>query len=117
MARSMEVIDQIVEEHLETRDCILGDWNECCQVHHEEMKVEDGLRLETTKLKTMLYITLVVIIVLVAISVTKWIGQFNVQLKDLEYVNCNQVGLSNFAFPFPWYPSEGFSFLLLLGGK
>jgi len=42
------------------------------------MKVEDGLRLETTKLKTMLYITLVVIIVLVAISVTKWIGQFNV---------------------------------------
>ena len=67
-ARSMEVIDQMVEEQIESRNWMFGDHNECFWAHEADMKIEDGLRLEIGKLKNMLFITLGVIAVLIELT-------------------------------------------------
>jgi len=66
----MDVIGQMVEEQMKTHDWTLGDRNEQYWAHEEEMKIEDGLRMEIGKLKNMLFITLCVIIVLISITIS-----------------------------------------------
>jgi len=70
----MEVIDDLVEEQIETRDWILGDRNERYWVQQEELRVEDGLRVELMKLKKLLGIFVSVVVVLVAVIVMCWMG-------------------------------------------
>ena len=62
-----------VEEQIETRDWILGDRNERYWVQQDEMRVEDGLRVEVKKLKNMLAISLSVVFVLLAVVVVAWV--------------------------------------------
>ena len=76
--RSMEVIDDLVEEQIETRDWILGDRNERYWVKQDDMRVEDGLRVEVMKLKKMLGICVSVVVLLVAVIVMSWMGQVEV---------------------------------------
>jgi len=73
--RSMKVIDDLVEEHIETPDAILMDRNDRYWAAKNEVTVQDGLVLEVTKLKNMVHICVAVIWVLVAIIVLPWIGQ------------------------------------------
>jgi len=68
----MKVIDALVEEQIEIRDWILGDRNERYWVQQDEMRVEDGLRVEVKKLKNMLAISLSVVFVLLAVVVVAW---------------------------------------------
>jgi len=68
----MNVIDDLVEEQIETRDWILGDRNERYWVQQDEMKVEDGVRVEVVKLKNMLRISVSVVVLLLAIIVVSW---------------------------------------------
>jgi len=70
----MEVIDDLVEEQIKTRDWILGDRNERYWVQQEELRVEDGLRVELMKLKKLLGIGVSVVVVLVAVIVMCWMG-------------------------------------------
>jgi len=49
---------------------MLGDCNEHFWAHEEDMKIEDGLRLEIKKLKNMLVIALAVITVLIAVNMS-----------------------------------------------
>ncbi|KAJ8445812.1 hypothetical protein Cgig2_027893 [Carnegiea gigantea] len=48
--QSMEFIDQLVEEDIDTRDWLLGDRNERFWAEHEETNIEHGLRIEVRKL-------------------------------------------------------------------
>jgi len=68
----MKVIDDLVEEQIETRDWILGDRNERYWAQEDEMRVEDGLRVEVNKLKNMLALCLSVVFVLLAVAVVAW---------------------------------------------
>jgi len=70
----MEVIDDLVEEQIETADWILGDRNEHYWVQQDNMRVEDGLRVEVMKLKKMLGICVSVVVLLVAVIVMSWMG-------------------------------------------
>jgi len=89
-SRSMEVIDQMVDKRMETQDWMLGDHNERFWANEEEMKVEDGLRLEIMKLKTMLSIALSVIIMLIAITISTRFGKVNSEIKDF-HISCSNI--------------------------
>jgi len=58
-----------MDEHIETRDSILIDRNENYWVVHQELRAEEGLPIEVTKLKKVLHIRVVGIGVLFAIIV------------------------------------------------
>ena len=70
----MEVIDDLVEEQIEMRDWILRDRNERYWDQQDDMRVEDGLRVELMKLKKLLGIGVSVVVVLVAVIVMCWMG-------------------------------------------
>jgi len=70
----MEVIDDLVEEQIETRDWILRDRNERYWDQQDDMRVEDGLRVEVLKLKNMLGICVSVVVLLVVVIVMSWMG-------------------------------------------
>jgi len=67
--RSMKFIEELMDEHIETRDSILTDRNENYWVVHYELRVEEGLLMEVTKLKKVLHMRVIGIGVLVAIIV------------------------------------------------
>jgi len=48
--RSIEVIDQLVKEHIDTRDSVLIDQNGRYWPKHEETNIEHGLGMEVAKL-------------------------------------------------------------------
>jgi len=70
----MEVIDDLVEEQIETRDWILRDRNERYWDQQDDMRVEDGLRVEVLKLKNMLGICVSFVVLLVVVIVMSWMG-------------------------------------------
>jgi len=65
----MEVVDDLVEEQIKMRDWVLGDRNEHYWVQRDDMRVEDGLRVEVLKLKNMLGTCVSVVVLLVAVIV------------------------------------------------
>ena len=60
----------MVKEHIDARDWILGDRNDQFWGEHKEMNIEDGLRMEFAKLQNMLKISIIIIMVIVAITFT-----------------------------------------------
>jgi len=72
--RSMEVIDQMVVEHMGARDWMLGDRNECLWEQENDMKNEDVLRLENAKLKSMLFIALCVVAVVIGVTIASMLA-------------------------------------------
>jgi len=68
----MEVIDQMV--HMEARDWMLGDRNERFWEQEKDMKIEDGLRMENAKLKSMLFIALCVAVVVIGVTIANMLA-------------------------------------------
>ena len=66
--RSMKFIEKLMDEHIETRDSIFTD-RENYWIVHQELRAEEGLQMEVTKLKKVLHMRVVGIGVLVAIIV------------------------------------------------
>jgi len=70
----MEVTDQMVMEHMEARDWMLGDRNERFWEHENDMKIEGGLRLENAKLKSMLFNALCVVAVVIGVTIANMLA-------------------------------------------
>jgi len=67
--RSMQVIDDLVEEQIEQRDVLLIHRNDRYWAAEEESGVDPGLILEIRKLTNMFHVCLAVIRVLVSIII------------------------------------------------
>ena len=72
--RSMQVIDDLVEENIQDRDAFRTDRNHRYWAAQEEVRVEQGLHVEVRKVTNMFHVCLAVIGVLVGIIVFSWIG-------------------------------------------
>jgi len=70
--RSMDVIDDLVEEQMEQRDSLMIDCRHRLWDEEEDVAAHDGLKLEVTKLRDMFHVSLAVIVVLVGIIVLAW---------------------------------------------
>jgi len=71
-SRSMQVIDDLVEEQIEQRDAFLIDRNHRFWAEEEEAAADWALKVEVTKLRDMFHVCLAVIGVLVGIIVLGW---------------------------------------------
>jgi len=72
----MKVTNDLVDEHIEIRDWILGDRNKHYWVQQDDIRGEDGLWLEVMKVKNVLAICVSVVVVLVLIIVVSWMGHW-----------------------------------------